>query len=392
MNYLFGILAVVVLLGLAFLLSENKKAIKLKTVIAGLTIQVLIVLFVIKIPLGQKLLEYISNLVVKVLNFGNEGIAFVFGDLASNYFVFGISVLALICFTSALISLLYYFKIIPFLVKYLGKIIAKLMGTTEVETFCAVGNSFLGATEAPLLTRPFLKNLTRSELFAVITGGFASVSVSVIGGYALLGIPMKYLLVAMATVPFATLLVSKIMIPETQQSRTQNIKIEGSQAGNMFEAIGDGAIQGSQLALNVGAVLIAFLGLMALLNAILGLFGTSVNDLMALILQPLSWLFGIPAEESQAFASLIGTKLAMNEFVAFTDLGQIIQTLSPRTQAVLSVALCNFANFSVIGITVAGFKAFCPDRAEEVAGMGLKALVGGTITTLVSASLVGMFF
>lgn len=392
MNYLYGILSVAVLLGLAFLMSENRKAIKIRTVGVGLLLEVVIILFVIKVPIGQKLLEVVSNLVVTVLNFGNEGVAFIFGDLSNQYFTFAINVLGLVCFTSALISLLYYFKVIPFLVKYIGKFIAKLMGTTEVETFCSVGNAFLGASEAPLLTRPFLPNLTRSELFAVITGGFASVSVSVIGGYAMLGIPMKYMLVAMATVPFATLLISKIIIPETEKSKTTNIKVEGSEAGNVFEAIGDGAIQGLQLALNVGAVLIAFLGLIALLNGVLGLAGLSVSEIMGYIFRPLAWLFNIPSSEASQFASLIGTKLATNEFVAFTDLGQVIQTLSPRTQAVLSVALCNFANFSVIGITVAGFKAFCPGRAGEVSGLGFKALIGGTITTLLSAALVGMFF
>ncbi|MGL4738477.1 MAG: NupC/NupG family nucleoside CNT transporter [Cellulosilyticaceae bacterium] len=392
MYILFGILSILVLIGIAFLMSENKKAIKWRTVASALAIQLVLMVFVLKAPLGQKILQVVADAVVTVLSFGNEGLAFVFGDLSSSTFIFAINVLGLICFTSALISVLYYLKIIPYLVKYLGKAIAKVLGTTEVETFCSVGNSFLGTTEAPLLTKPFLPELTRSELFAVVTGGFASVSVSVIGGYALMGIEMKYLLMAMSTVPFATLLMSKIIIPETETSRTADIDIEGSEASNLFEAIGDGAIQGLQLALNVGAVLIAFLGLIALLNYFLGFLGLSFSEILGVVFRPLAWLFGIPAHETGAFATLIGTKIAMNEFVAFTELGEMMQSLSPRTQAILSVALCNFANFSSIGIAVAGFKAFAPSRSLEVSGFGIKALVGGTLTTLITASIVGMFF
>lgn len=392
MHIISGILSVVVLLAIAYLFSENKKAINIRTVLSALAIQIILILFVFKIPIGARILEFLADGVVKVLSFGNEGLAFVFGDLISNNFIFAFNVLGLIAFTSALISVLYYLKVIPFLVKYLGKAIARVLGTTEVETFCSVGNAFLGVTEAPLLTKPFLPDLTRSELFAVIVGGFSSVSVSVIGGYVLMGIDMKYLLVAMATVPFSTLLISKIIIPETKESKTNHIEIQSSESGNLIEAIGDGAIQGLYLALNVGTVLIAFLGLIALLNYVLGFVGLSFSSILGVLFTPLAWLFNIPQNEVGPFATLIGTKIAMNEFVAFTDLGEIIHTISPRTQAILSVALCNFANFSSIGIAVAGFKAFCPSRSQEVSGFGLKALLGGTLTTLITAAIVGMFF
>lgn len=392
MSIIFGALSIIVLLVIAYIFSENRKAINYRTVISALIIQIILILFVIKVPIGVTILETVANAVVKVLSFGNEGLNFVFGDLVTTNFIFAFNVLALIAFTSALISVLYYLRVIPFLVKYLGKAIAKLLNTTEVETFCSVGNSFLGTTEAPLLTKPFLPDLTRSELFAVVTGGFSSVSVSVIGGYVLMGIDMKYLLIAMATVPFATLLISKIVIPETEVSKTREIQIEKSEAANLFEAIGDGAIQGLYLALNVGAVLIAFLGIIALLNYLLGFIGLSFSSILGYIFMPLAWLFGIPSNEVMPFATLIGTKIAMNEFVAFTELGAIINTLSPRTQAILSVALCNFANFSSIGIAVAGFKAFCPSRSGEVSGFGLKSLLAATLTTLVTASIIGMFF
>lgn len=391
--YIFsGIISILVLLAIAYLFSENRKAISFRTIFTALGVQILLILFVLRVPVGRYILESVANVVVKVLSFGNEGLAFVFGDLVTNNFIFAFNVLALIAFTSALISVLYYLRVIPFLVKYLGKAIAWILDTTEVETFCSVGNSFLGTTEAPLLTRPFLPDLTRSELFAVVAGGFSSVSVSVIGGYVLMGIDMKYLLIAMATVPFATLLISKIIIPETEVSRTNNIEIEGSESSNLFEAIGDGAIQGLQLAFNVAAVLIAFLGLIALLNYILAFVGLSFSSILGFIFTPLAWLFGIPKGEIAPFATLIGTKIAMNEFVAFTELGTLLHTLSPRTQAVLSVALCNFANFSSIGIAVAGFKSFCPSRNPEVSGFGLKALLAGTLTTLITAAIVGMLF
>lgn len=392
MYILFGFLTIAILIGIAFLISENRKAIKWRTVAVALAIQFALMLFVLKVPLGRRLIQSFADGVVKVLSFGNEGIAFVFGDLISDKFIFAINVLGIICFTSALISVLYYLKIIPFLVKILGKAIAKVLGTTEVETFCSVGNSFLGTTEAPLLTKPFLPDLTRSELFAVVTGGFSSVSVSVIGGYALMGIDMQYLLMAMTTVPFATLLISKIVIPETEESRTADIEITDSESSNIFEAIGDGSIQGMHLALNVGAVLIGFLGLVALLNYLLSFLGTSFSDLLSLLFTPLSWIFAIPTQESQLFSTLIGTKFAMNEFVAFTQLGDLMGALSPRTQAILSVALCNFANFSSIGVAVAGFKAFAPSRSHEVAGFGFKALIAATLTTLITAAIIGMLF
>ncbi|MGL4798070.1 MAG: nucleoside transporter C-terminal domain-containing protein, partial [Cellulosilyticaceae bacterium] len=219
----------------------------------------------------------------------------------------------------------------------------------------------------------------------------ASVSVSVIGGYTLLGIDMKYLLLAIVTVPFASLLISKIVIPETESSKTDNIEITPSESANFLEALGDGAIQGMHLALNVGAVLIAFLGMIAFINYFLSFVGLSVAELLGYVLTPLAWLFGIPKPEVHTFASMVGLKMAVNEFVAFTELGSMLQTLSPRTQAILSVALCNFANFSSIGIAVAGFKAFCPSKSQEVSGFGFKSLLAGTLTTLITAAIVGMF-
>ena len=387
-----SILTIVLLVGAGVLISEDRKSIKWKPILIGLGAQALIIFFVLKSRIGQYVLEVCTNAVSKLLSFGNSGLEFVFGGFSTDFYSFAINVLALICFTSAVISVLYYLRVIPFLVKYVGGFISKLLGTSAPETFNAVGNAFLGGTEAPLLIKPFLPGLTRSELFAVLVGGFSSASAGVIGGYALLGIPMQYMLIGMATVPLSTLLIAKIIIPETAESKFKNIEITKSEDSNVFEAIGSGGVQGMNVALAVGATLIAFLGLTALLDYLLGFLGTNTTQLLGFLFTPLAWLFNIPSAEVSTFSSLIGIKTSLNEFVAYTDMGALIETLSPRTIAILSVALCNFANFSFIGISVGGFKAICPERAEEVSGMGIKALLGGLITTLITASLIGLFF
>ncbi len=390
MNIIFSLIAIVCLLALAFILSTDKKKINLQTVVMGLLLQVILIFFVIKVPVGQFLLEKLALSVSSLIQMGMEGVDFVFGGIAEGY-VFAINVLSLIVFTSALISVLYFLKVIPFLVKYVGKFIARLMKTTEVETFCAVANSFLGGTEAPLVIKPYLPRLTKSELFAVMVGGFGSASASILGGYSMMGIDMKYLLIAVFTVPFSTLMISKMMLPETETSKTANAEIVGSKAETLFEAISEGTSNGLGLALNVGASLIAFVGLIAIINAILGLFGVSLSTLFGYVFLPVAYLFHIPSAEAFTFASLIGTKLSINEFVAYGEMVDVMNVLSPRTIAILSVVLCNFANFSVIGIQVGAFASLAPERKGEVATLGIKALICGTISTLLTGAILGIF-
>lgn len=390
MNIIFSLIAIVCLLALAFILSTDKKKINLQTVVMGLLLQVILIFFVIKVPVGQFLLEKLALSVSSLIQMGMEGVEFVFGGIAEGY-VFAINVLSLIVFTSALISVLYFLKVIPFLVKYVGKFIARLMKTTEVETFCAVANSFLGGTEAPLVIKPYLPRLTKSELFAVMVGGFGSASASILGGYSMMGIDMKYLLIAVFTVPFSTLMISKMMLPETEMSKTANAEIVGSKAETLFEAISEGTSNGLGLALNVGASLIAFVGLIAIINAILGLFGVSLSTLFGYVFLPVAYLFHIPSAEAFTFASLIGTKLSINEFVAYGEMVDVMNVLSPRTIAILSVVLCNFANFSVIGIQVGAFASLAPERKGEVATLGIKALICGTISTLLTGAILGIF-
>ncbi|WP_235069577.1 NupC/NupG family nucleoside CNT transporter [Turicibacter sp. TJ11] len=390
MNIIFSLVAIVSLLALAFILSTDKKKIQLQTVIMGLLLQAILIFFVIKVPIGQFLLEKLALSVNQLIQMGMEGVDFVFGGISDGY-VFAINVLSLIVFTSALISVLYFLKIIPFLVKYVGKFIARLMKTTEVETFCAVANSFLGGTEAPLVIKPYLPKLTKSELFAVMVGGFGSASASILGGYSMMGIDMKYLLIAVFTVPFSTLMVSKVMLPETETSKTVNAEIVGSESKTLFEAISEGTSNGLGLALNVGASLIAFVGLIAIVNAFLGLFGVNLSTLFGYIFLPVAYLFHIPSSEAFTFASLIGTKLSINEFVAYEEMVNVMNMLSPRTIAILSVVLCNFANFSVIGIQVGAFASLAPERKGEVATLGIKALICGTISTLITGAILGIF-
>lgn len=389
-KFLLSVVSIIILLSIGYLLSSDKKSIKVRTILSGLIIQFIIMTFVLKAPIGANILRGTALGVQKVVNFGNEGLAFVFGDLATKGFVFAINVLALIIFVSALISLLQYIGIIPILVKYVGKGIAKVLGTTEVETFNAVGNIVLGQTEAPLLIKPYLKDLTESELFAVIVSGMSSASASILVGYNALGVPMEYLLIAIFITPFSSLMMAKLIMPETEVSKTLNVKVEKSSAVNVFEAIGEGTYNGLMLALNVGAMLIAFIGLVALINAFLGILGTNLSKLLGFVFYPLGLMFGIPKNEILIFSSSIGTKFAVNEFVAFLNLKDSITSISPRTVAILSVSLCNFANFASIGIILGGFNAFAPSRKSDVARLGIKALIAATLTTLISGAIIGL--
>lgn len=392
MNILFSLLSVIILLAIGFVISKDKKSVKVRPIIVGLLVQVILMAFVLKVPVGVSILRATALGVQKVVNFGNEGLAFVFGDLATKNFIFAINVLALIIFVSALISLLQYLGIISLLVKFLGKGIAKLLGTNEVETFNAVGNIVLGQTEAPLLIRPYIKDLTTSELFAVIVAGMGSASASILVGYNAMGIPMEYLLIAIFVAPFSSLLMAKLVLPETENSKTKDVKIEKGSSGNIFEAIGEGTYNGLMLALNVGAMLIAFIGIVALINAILGLINLDLSKVVGYIFYPLGFIFGIPNLEIMTFSSAIGTKISVNEFVAFVNLKDSIPNISQRTLAILSVALCNFANFASIGILLGGFNSFAKERKSEVAKLGLLALLTATLSTLLSAALIGLFF
>ena len=389
-NILIMLVTICLILGIAFLLSDNKSNINKRTVLVGLTLQGLLTLFVLKTPIGAKILETIALNIQNIANFGLEGVSFVWGDLTGMN-VFFVNVLCLIIFMSALIAVLQYLGVIPFLVKHLGGFLAKVLGTNKAETFNAVANLIMGQTESPLMIKPFFKGLSESELFSVMVSGMGSASFAILVGYSAMGIPMEYLLIAVFTSMFSSLIIAKIMKPNTTKD-DENVEVVKSDASNIFDAIGQGTMDGLNMVLAIMASLIAFVGLIALVNGILGLVGTSLTEILTIVFTPVAWLFNIPKADVSAFASLLGTKLTVNEFVAFTSMSELVNTMNPRTVAILAVSLCNFANFSSIGIQLGGLSSIAPEQRPNIAKLGLKALIGATLATLLSGALVGLMF
>lgn len=389
-NIIMMMSTILLILGVSYLLSDDKKNINKRTVIVGIGLQTALTLFVLKTPIGSKILETLALGIQNVANFGLEGVSFVWGDLTGMN-VFFVNVLALIIFMSALIAVLQYLGIIPFLVKHIGGLLAKALGTNKAETFNAVANTVLGQTESPLMIKPYFAKLTDSELFAVMVAGMSSASASILIGYSAMGIPMKYLILAVFASMFSSLIISKIIKPNTKKD-DEEVEVVKSNASNIFDAIGQGTMDGLNMVLAIMASLIAFVGLIAVLNGILGLVGTDLTQILTVIFTPVAWIFNIPQSDVTAFASLLGTKLTVNEFVAFTSMGEIINTMNPRTVAILAVALCNFANFSSIGIQLGGLTSIAPERRGDIAKLGLKALIGATLATLLSGAIVGLMF
>ena len=389
-NAIIMMLTISLILGGAYLLSDNKSKINKQTIVVGLGLQALLTIFVLKTPIGAKILETIALNIQNIANFGLEGVSFVWGDLTGMN-VFFVNVLCLIIFMSALIAVLQYLGVIPFLVKHLGGFLAKVLGTNKAETFNAVANLIMGQTESPLMIKPFFKGLSESELFSVMVSGMGSASFAILVGYSAMGIPMKYLLIAVFTSMFSSLIIAKIMKPNTTKD-DENVEVVKSDASNIFDAIGQGTMDGLNMVLAIMASLIAFVGLIALVNGILGLVGTSLTEILTIVFTPVAWLFNIPKADVSAFASLLGTKLTVNEFVAFTSMSELVNTMNPRTVAILAVSLCNFANFSSIGIQLGGLSSIAPEQRPNIAKLGLKALIGATLATLLSGALVGLMF
>lgn len=387
------LIALIILICLGFILSEDKKSINWRTVILGLLGQAILVWFVIKVPIGQKILEIIANFFNGVFQLGMEGVNFVFGGISTTGFVFLINSLALIVFTSTLIAVLYFFKVIPFLVKYLGGIITKVLGTSSIEAMVCVSNMMLGGSEAVLVVKDYLPTITKSEFFVCMSSGFASASVGILAGYAAMGFDLKYMLIAVFTVPFSCLMVSKMLVPQTEAvDSSKDVIITKSNYNNIFEAISVGSSTGMQVAFAVGAILIGFLGIIAVVNCILNWFGVSLSEILGVVFMPFGWLLKIPHNEIIIFGSILGDKIGANEFVAFNSMAQAVQAgaLSERTISILTTACTNFANFSVIGIVGSALITLAPNRKEEISKYGVKALLVGTIATMITATLVAM--
>ena len=407
MGILGSVLGIVVLLVIAVLFSNNRKAINLRTVLGALAIQIGFAALILYVPFGRDALQATANGVSNVIAYGNEGINFVFGGLAdpSNVgFIFAVKVLPIIVFFSGLISVLYYLGIMQVVIKVIGGALQAALGTSKAESMSAAANIFVGQTEAPLVVRPYIKNMTQSELFAIMAGGTASIAGSVMAGYAGMGVPLTYLIAASFMAAPAGLLFAKILFPQTEQFNDKQPETDDNEKPtNVLEAMAGGASAGMQLALNVGAMLIAFVGLIALVNGILGGVGgwfgyadLTLQSIFGWIFKPLAYLIGVSWDESAIAGQMIGMKLAVNEFVGYLEFAKYLQpdtavVLSEKTKAIITFALCGFANFSSIAILIGGIGGMAPNRRGDVARLGLKAVVAGTLANLMSATIAGLF-
>lgn len=418
MSFLHSLLGMATLIAIAIALSKHRKSINKRTVGVAFAIQFGLGAFILYVPWGRDILQSVSDGVQSVLNYGNQGVSFLFGGLVSptmrelfgdNGFVFAFRVLPMIIFFSALISVLYYLGVMNWVVQLLGGLLQKALGTSRAESMSAAANIFVGQTEAPLVVKPFISKMTTSELFAVMTGGLASIAGSVLGGYAQLGVPLPYLIAASFMAAPGGLLFAKLIIPETQKPQDDpNAKLSFTSEGetppaNVIDAAAAGASTGLQIALNVGAMLIAFVGIIALLNGLVGGIGgwfgienLSLEKILGWLFAPLAWLIGAPWADAQAAGSFIGQKLVINEFVAYTEFIKYTTdpshaALSAKTQAIVAFALCGFANFGSIAILVGGLSIMAPNRRSDIARLGVYALIAGTLSNLMSATIAGLF-
>ncbi|HAS8353223.1 TPA: NupC/NupG family nucleoside CNT transporter [Vibrio vulnificus] len=422
MQLLMSLVGMAVLIFIAVLFSSDRRAIKLRTVVGAFIIQVLIGALVLYVPVGRKILLAMSDGVASVIGYGQKGMDFIFGGQVSDKmfevfggggFVFALRVLPVIVFFSSLIAVLYYLGIMQLVIKILGGGLQKLLGTSRTESLSATANIFVGQTEAPLVVRPYISGMTNSELFAVMCGGLASVAGSVLAGYAQMGVPLEYLIAASFMAAPGGLLFAKLMVPETEHfdDRTEAMAgmAEEERPANIIDAAASGASSGMQLALNVGAMLLAFIALIALINGILGGVGgwfdypqLSLELILGWVFSPIAFLIGVPWSEAMTAGSFIGQKIVVNEFVAFMNFGEYmkpdaqviaagLQPLSDHTKAIISFALCGFANLSSVAILLGGLGGMAPNRRKDVARLGMKAVMAGTLSNLMSATIAGFF-
>ena len=399
MNILFGLVGVIVLMACAYLLSESRSSINWKTVLRALLLQVGFAALVLYFPWGQTALASMSNGVASLLGFADAGISFLFGDLANSGFIFAVRVLPIIIFFSALISALYYLGIMQKVIEFIGGGIQKFLGTSKAESLVATGNIFLSQGESPLLVRPFLSRMTRSELFAVMAGGMASVAGSVLGGYEGLGVELKYLIAASFMAAPGSLMMAKIIVPERDVPLDQsNIEMDKAQDSNVIDALASGAMNGMKVAVAVGTMLVAFVSVIAMVNSglesfgeLFGFSGITLQVLFGYLFSPLAWVIGVPSNEVLMAGSYIGQKVVMNEFVAFIDFVEHKALLSEHTQVIVTFALCGFANIGSIAIQFVSIGVIAPERRAEVANLGIKAVAAGTLANLMSACLASMF-
>lgn len=398
-----GLLGVVVIIGLAIALSRHRRHIKWRTLAVGLTLQVAFALLVLKWSWGFEALKWVAGLVSTIIGYTDAGTEFVFGSLTAEAagFIFAVKVLPVIIFLGAVIGALYYLRVIQFVVDVIGSVLQKLLGTSKLEGVWASTVIFLGQSEAPLLVAPYLRTMTTSQLFTCMTGGFAAVAGSTLVGYALLGAPLPYLLAAAVMNAPGSLLIAKAMWPETEEvTNDADVRdVKDTESTNIIDAIGRGAMSGGHIAVIVGCLLIAFVALIAMVSAILGTVGGwigqpnwSLEGLFGLIFAPVAWLIGTPWDEAMTIGNFIGQKTVLNEFVAYTNFGPLVEQggLSPKAVLVGTFALAGFANFASIAIQIGAIGSLAPERRGEVARLGMFALLAGTMTNLLNAAIVGV--
>ncbi len=404
MQVAMSLVGLATIFSIALLLSNNRKVISRRTVGIAFALQAGVAALVLYVPAGGRFLDRVVRGVQFVIDQGRHGIDFVFGTQveATLGFTIAFGVLPVIVFFAALMSVLYYLGIMQRVVGTFGGWLHKLLQTSHAESVSAVSNIFVGHTDAPLVVRPYLAGMTQSELFAVMTGGCATIAGAVMMGYAQMGVDLKYLITASFMAAPGALMIAKIMMPETvahDERPKPEAVAEQDEPVNIFEAIGNGAMIGMQVALSVGAMLIAFVGLIYLINGLLTLFGgfigvedLTVQWLLGKMFAPVAFLLGVPWAEATQAGSLIGQKLVINEFYAYVSFVEIKDSLSPYTQLVVTFALCGFSNLASIAILLGGLGAIAPSRRHDIARLGLKAVIGGTLVNLMNASLAGFFF
>ena len=402
MQNLIGIAGIIVILGIAVAFSSNRKAINLRIVGAAFGLQVVIAVLVLYWDQGQRAIAAMKNGVMAVIGFSQAGINMVFGPLADTEvigFSFAINVLPIIIFFSALMSVLYHLRIMEWIVKIVGGALHKIIGTGAVESMNAAANVFVGQTEAPLAVRPYLKGLTEPQMFAVMVSGLASIAGTVLAGYAMMGAEIKYLLAAAFMAAPGGLLMAKIIIPDDEKVSSrqhESLEMEKSQHKNVILAAASGTTDGLRLAANIGAMLIAFVALIAMVNGLVGWvagwfgYDMTLQSILGWIFSPLMYLLSVPWEEAQAAGALFGEKLILNEFVAFSHLNDYLAGMSPRTIAVVTFSLGGFANLSSIAILLGGLGVLVPEKRDLIGQLGMKAVLAGSLSNLMSAALAGL--
>lgn len=396
-----GLIGIALIFLVLFALSNNRRRINWRILGVGLTLQIAFALLVLKWEPGFQALKATAGSIENLINYTNEGTSFVFGPLFGDNvgFVFALNVLPVIIFLGAIIGALYYLRVLQWFVEIVGTALNKVLGTSKVESVWASTVIFLGQSEAPLVIRPWLPQLTRSELFACMSGGFASVAGSTLVGYSLLGAPLHYLLAASVMNAPASLMVAKALMPETEESKVNaNVtQMRDESSKNIIDAIGAGALSGGRIAVTVACLLIAFIAMIAMLSAIIGgvgsMFGQegwSLEGLFGMLFAPLAWAIGVPWHEAGLVGSFIGEKTIINEFVGYTSFSEHVADLSPKSIMLTSFALAGFANLSSIAIQIGSFGALVPERRSEVAELGVKALFAGFCTNMLNAAIVGV--